>query len=87
MPIRRVDRTNGSVIEVEESLLPRARDLHQQLEAHLRGLGLPPVSVEPVRHMSGVSGGNLTDRKLEAPSGQPSASVEPAWHSNCGGDQ
>ena len=35
------------MLEVEESLLPLARELHQQLEAHLRGLGLPPVTLEP----------------------------------------
>ena len=44
---RRVEGTSSSVLEVEASLLPRARELHQQLEAHLRGLGLPPVSLEP----------------------------------------
>ena len=35
------------MLEVEASLLPRARELHQQLESHLRGLGLPPVSLQP----------------------------------------
>ncbi len=44
---RRVEGTSSSVLEVEASLLPRARELHQQLEAHLRGLGLPPVSLQP----------------------------------------
>ena len=77
----RVDRVNGSVIEVEESLLPRARDLHQQLEAHLRGLGLAPVSFEPARH-GNARGGSSTDREAAAVPQQPPVSVEPAQHGN-----
>ena len=55
---RRVEGTSSSVLVVEESLLPRARELHQQLEAHLRGLGLPPVSLQAAErfHENGSDG-------------------------------
>ncbi len=51
------------MVEVEASLLPRARELHQQLEAHLRGLGLPPVSLQPATrsHNDGSSGAAGSD--------------------------
>ena len=50
---RRVEGTSSSVLEVEEALLPRARELHHQLEEHLRGLGLPPVALEPAPQSDG----------------------------------